>query len=319
MKMRPILPAGIMLLVLAALFGLTALLVIKNKIQIKEKIFTLLRLGLIYFLVFIIGLRPVSIDTNYEFSAKNLDVLLVVDTTLSMWAMDYNGTNERMEGVSRDINTILTELAGSNFGLVTFDDTAHVLAPFTQDKQYIADLLDVLGKPDSYTAMGSNLSVPYRDIESLLLSSNKKENRKTIIFYFSDGEVTNTSSEMSYESLKDLVDTGAVLGYGTEKGGKMREGHTYVYDHETYSDALSKIDEENLQKIADELGVQYLNMNSGNTALEGLIEIIKQHSETVVEQGTGAERYIDTYYIYAAVLLLLLAFETVIFIRRGRL
>ena len=124
---------------------------------------------------------------------------------------------------------------------------------------------------------------------------------------------------MSYESLKDLVDTGAVLGYGTEKGGKMREGHTYVYDHETYSDALSKIDEENLQKIADELGVQYLNMNSGNTALEGLIEIIKQHSETVVEQGTGAERYIDTYYIYAAVLLLLLAFETVIFIRRGRL
>ena len=286
-----------------------------------DNVFTILRLSVIYLLVLIIGLRPVSVATDYEFSAKNLDVLFVVDSTISMWAQDYNGKNTRMSGVVKDVDYIIGELAGSNFGLVTFDDTSHVLSPFTQDMKYIEDLIDIIAVPDPDYAMGSNLSVPYSDIRALLESSRKKENRKTVVFYISDGEVTNERETVSYADLADMIDTGAVLGYGSIEGGKMKNGYSYsyIYDYDNHGDAISKMDEDNLKKVAEEFDVQYLNLNGGNAALAGLIELIKQQSATVVEQGFGAERYIDTYYYYALALAVMLVIELVIFIRRGRL
>ena len=149
MKLQPIFPIGSMILVFAVFFGFTAYIIIKNKVNTFEKIASLFRMLMIYVLVFVIGLRPVKVETNYEFMTKNLDVLFVVDSTISMWAQDYNGKNPRMDGVKADINYIMTELAGSNFGLVTFDDNARVLAPFTQDMEYIDSLLDVMITPES--------------------------------------------------------------------------------------------------------------------------------------------------------------------------
>ena len=320
MKIQPIFPIGFMILTFAVFFGFTAYVIIKNKIKTFEKMAALTRMLLIYILTFVIGLRPVQVDTNYEFMTKNLDVLFVVDSTISMWALDYNGKSPRMEGVKADINYVMNELAGSNFGLVTFDDTARVLAPFTQDMEYIESLLDVMITPDSYYSTGSNMDIPHRDIRSLLESSNKKENRKTIVFFFSDGEVTNPNEQPAdYSEFADFIDAGAVLGYGTVEGGKMKEGHGYVYDYETHADAVSKLDEENLKKMAEDMDVMYLNMNVGNSPLQSSIEIIKEQSQTVVETGDGAERYTDTYYYFAVLLVIMLLVETVVFIRKGRL
>ena len=319
MTIQPIFPIGLLFLGLVAALSVTGYFVFRNGLKTTENIFTILRLAAIYLLVFIIGLRPVTVATDYEFSTKNLDVLFVVDSTISMWAQDYNGKSPRMEGVKKDVNYILGELAGSNFGLVTFDDTSHVLSPFTQDMKYIEDLVDIIAVPDSEYALGSNLSVPFSDVKALLESSRKKENRKTVVFYISDGEVTNDKEVTSFADLADLVDSGAVLGYGSLEGGRMKEGYSYIYDYDNHGDAISRIDEANLKKIAEELGVQYLNLNGGDAALEGLIELIKQQSATIVEQGIGAERYIDTYFYYALVLAALLIFEMFIFIRRGRL
>lgn len=319
MKIQPIFPVGIMLMIFAVLFGLTAFVIIKNKLNTLDKILTLLRLTFIYILVLVIGLRPVKTYTKYEFATKNLDVLFVVDSTISMWANDYDGGKTRMEGVKNDINLILKELSGSNFGLIAFDDTARVLSPFTQDMKYISDLVSVMTMPDSYYASGSDLSIAYRDISSLLESSDKKENRKTIVFYISDGEITNGKKLASFAELSKYIDNGAVLGYGSADGGKMKDKFGYVYDYNSHSDAISRIDENNLKKIAGDMGIEYLNMNSGNSSLTGLVELIKESSATIVEQGNGAEKYIDTYYYFAAVLCVMLLLEAVIFIRRGRL
>ncbi len=320
MSIQPIFPIGLMLLAFAGLFSFTVYIIVRNKTRVLDKIMTIARLLLIYVLAFVIGLRPVTVETSYEFVAKNLDVLFVIDSTISMWALDYDGKNPRMKGVKQDVDYILTQLAGSNFGLVTFDDTSHVLSPFTQDLKYISDMVDLLATPDSWYASGSDLSTSYYDIDALLKSSDKKENRKTVVFYISDGEVTNERNEkVSFADFVKYVDSGAVLGYGSESGGKMKEEFGYIYDYDQGHDAISKIDEENLKKIAQELDVQYLNLNEGNASLTGLIEIIKEQSATVVEKADGAERYVDTYYYFAAALAVMLLIETVIFIRKGRL
>lgn len=319
MKIQPIFPAGIMLTVFAVLFGLTAFVIIKNKLNTLDKIFTLLRMTIIYILILVIGLRPVKTYTKYEFATKNLDVLFVVDSTMSMWAYDYDGNHSRMDGVKADVDYILKELAGSNFGLIAFDDTARVLSPFTQDIQYISDLIGLMKMPESYYASGSDMGIAYRDISSLLESSSKKENRKTIIFFISDGEITNGKKLISYADLAVYINSGAVLGYGSSAGGKIKDNYGYLYDYNTHGDAVSKIDEENLQSIANDLGIQYLNMNDGNASLAGLVELIKESSATIVEQGNGAEKYIDIYYYFAAALCIMLLIEAIMFIRRGRL
>ncbi len=321
MSTRPILPVGLLLLLFVGIFALTAYLTLRSKLNIREKLFCLIRMGLIYVLTFIIGLRPVMVETRYEFATKNLDVLFVVDSTISMWAKDYNGRKERMTGVRKDVSYIINELAGSNFGLVTFDDTAHVLSPFTQDLQYIKDLLDTLESPDSYYAKGSDLSIPYHDIDALLRSSAKKENRKTIVFYISDGEITNGAALVDYSDLAQYIDAGAVLGYGSVEGGKMENSYGYgnVYDYGNHKDAVSKIDETNLKKIAEDMGLTYLNMNSGNESLMGSVEIIKDSSRTVIESGDGAEVFRDIYYFLAIPLALLILLEMVMMVRKGHL
>ena len=319
MTIQPIFSIGLLLMGFVAAVGATGYYIFRNGHSISEKIFTMIRLSVIYLLVFIIGLRPVSVATDFEFSTKNLDVLFVVDTTISMWALDYDGGKPRMEGVRKDIDYILGELAGSNFGLVTFDDTAHVLSPFTQDLKYIEDTVDILERPDIEMATGSNLSVPYSDIKALLESSDKKDNRKAIVFYFSDGEKTNQNEDVSYKELAQYIDAGAVLGYGTSSGGRMKNGYTYIYNEDGSGEAISRIDEESLKRIAEELGVEYLNENLGNAALSGRIEMIKQQSTTIVERSLGAERYVDTYYWFALALAVMLIFETALFAGRGRL
>ncbi|MBA3605434.1 MAG: hypothetical protein H0W46_05560, partial [Acidimicrobiia bacterium] len=57
---------------------------------------------------------------------------------------------------------------------------------------------------------------------------------------------------------------GAVLGYGTRRGGRMREwlgtdgpGRPYIFDPVTGEDAISRIDDETLRAIAAELDVEY--------------------------------------------------------------
>ncbi len=232
MTFRPIFSIGILLAVFGVFFAMTAFLVIRNRSNTADKFFTLMRLTIIYILALMIGLRPVMVETKYEFATKNLDVLFVVDNTISMWAQDYHGKKERMKGVAADASIIIDELAGSNFGLGTFDDTSHVLSPFTQDMQHIKDLFDTFKSPDSYYARGSDLSKPYQDIEALLLSSSRKENRKTIVFYMSDGEITNGKELRDYSELAQYIDAGAVLGYGSEAGGRMSDtyGYDYVYD-----------------------------------------------------------------------------------------
>ena len=318
MIIRPILPIAFLLIIFAVLIAITVWGVIRTSVGRKDKIFTALRLVIIYILVLIIGLRPMTVDEEYEFSTRNLDVIFVVDTTISMWAEDYYNGN-RIDGVKKDAKQIIDDLAGSNFALVTFDDQSHVVSPCTQDLEHVKTLLDTLAPPGYEYAGGSDMSLPYKDLESLLLSSSRKENRKSIVIFMSDGEITNGNELTSYEALKQYVDSGVVLGYGSAGGGKMKIDNTYIYDDAEGKEAVSYLNEDNLKSIAGNLGLEYHNMNSGSKGLNTTIDVIKETSKTVTEKEDGMEKYVDLYFWFAIPLVLALIAELCIFSIKGRL
>ncbi len=318
MHYEPILPPvflwGLAILSMVV-FGLLAA---RRGADLFEKIAGLVRTAAIAGLVLIIGLRPMTERSSMDVETKNLDVLFVVDDTLSMWALDYNGRNTRMSGVRKDCAYIMERLQGANFGLIRYENTARILAPFTQDRDNVQDALRTIDMPDSYYARGSSLDVPYDAMEQLLVSSSKKDGRQTILFFFTDGEVTEEDSVFSYKDLSQYVDGGAVLGYGTEKGGRMRDTYgTEIYDYQSHETAVSKIDEMNLKLLADDLGIDYIHMEQSEN-VRYLTDAILAGSST----ATGSKRtvvYEDVYYYYAWPVLIVLALEIILLIRRGRL
>jgi Ca-activated chloride channel family protein len=87
-----------------------------------------------------------------------------------------------------------------------------------------------------------------------------------VVFLLTDGEQTVQPAPRSFARLDPAVAGGAVLGYGTEDGARMRvyvgrdqTATLYIHDYDSGADAISRIDEENLRRLAEQLGVTYVH------------------------------------------------------------
>ena len=321
---KPIITPYIVLPVLALLFGFYTFLVVKRKIKIFNKALLIARLFFIMLLAFLIDLRIMDKKYNAQVEMKNLDVLFVVDTTISMWAEDYGKKNTRMDGVMADAEYIIDELQGSNFGLIRFDNNAQILCPFTQDHTCVRDAFSTIKTPDKDYAKGSSLNTSYDAMMELLDSSNNKKERMTIVFFMSDGEITNGSDRMSFEEMQGMIDAGAVMGYGTETGGNMQvsknnfsSSKEYIVDPNTGKAAVSKIDESQLEGLAKDLDLEYIHMTD-TSKIKYLVESIKNGSSLVTEKSDTIS-YEDTYFVYAIPLIILLLIELALLIRKRKL
>ncbi len=315
---QPILPLWVLLPVPAVLLGVAIWILIRRKDNYIQRIGSFLRLTAIAALVCVIGIRPMKEYRDAEVKLSNLDVLFVVDNTLSMYANDYNG-RERMNGAVADISYIMDRLVGANFALITFDDRSYVRAPFTQDVEEVRDRLGLLIKPDRYGAKGTDMNAPKADLESLLISSSRKENRKTIFFFLGDGEITRDIEMASYSDLARYISGGAVMGYGTEDGGNMYDEYgSKIFDWETFGDAVSCIDEASLNAMAADLGVPYVRMSASNR-IDPVLSSVQAMSGNVISKRMDITNYRDLYFLFVPPLMLLLLWELVLLIRKGRL
>ena len=315
---RPLLPPVVLGIIIAVVFAGVLVAILRRKNSLIKKLVSVFRNLAIFLLIFVILLRPMNRRFDMDLELKNIDVLFVVDTTISMWATDYGNGRTRIRGVSDNAAYIMQELSGSNFGLIRFDNRSQVLAPFTQDMDNVDDAFATLREPDRYYARGSSPNVVYDDLEKMLESSAAKEDRMTVLFFISDGEITAEGETLrNFSELSQYVDGGAVLGYGTKEGATMQDANGIIRDPETYTDAISKIDEDNLRKLSEDLDIDYIHMvDDKNVAY--LLETIKSGSVSYVG-NEDAYIYDDTYYWYVIPLAALLLWEMVVVLREGRL
>lgn len=211
----------------------------------------------------------------------DVDVVFAVDVTTSMAAEDYDGDEPRFRGVRADVDDLLDEAHGARFSLVTFGADAIVELPFTTDATAVSTVVDTLRAEPYLVAAGSQIERPVELLESVLESAEDADpDRARVLVLLTDGEEVGESGGSglgSYGDLADLVDTAVVLGYGTEDGGRMREGRADAeregdYVRDSRGDiAISRIDEANLSDIADDLGGEYLHRTRPG-GLSGLID-----------------------------------------------
>lgn len=224
-----------------------------------------------------LALRPGIPDGSARQVVADVDVVLVVDSTTSMVAEDWNG-GTRLDGVRADVQQLIDAYPGARFSLITFDNSASQRLPLTTDVDAVMSALEVLTPPTTAYARGSDIGVAARLLAEVLTNQDRTADdfaqastmtaaaspRAQFVFYFGDGEQTANSDPTSFAGASALVTGGAVLGYGTADGGPMKstsglagdDGEPEYLQYEG-SNALSVIDEENLEVIASELGVAY--------------------------------------------------------------
>jgi Ca-activated chloride channel family protein len=231
------------------------------------------RLSAAAVLLAVVALRPALPGGQVEAMAANLNVYFVVDTTSSMVAEDYGGERPRLEGVRADVLAIAAALPGARYGIVTFDSDARVRLPLTTDTTALEAAVETLAPEPSELSRGSTVTEANDRLAALLTSADKGHpERGRIVFYLGDGEQTAAGEPAPFTIAPGLVQGGAVLGYGTAQGGRMKgtvsrygTGTDYIRDPSTGEDALSVIDEDRLRQLAQQLGVGYVHRTDGET------------------------------------------------------
>ena len=169
-------------------------------------------------LLFVINLRFMIPNGESMAINSDLNVLFVIDTSVSMRALDYNGNKERFEGVINDCCYIVNELADSKFSIITFSDTAQKVIPFTTDSDMVQAELKAINLEDDFYAKGSSMNVVNDILEKTLKEEKERKNddSKIVVFFITDGEITKEGERLeSFANINQYISDGAVLGYGT--------------------------------------------------------------------------------------------------------
>lgn len=304
---------------------------LRQKNLTKKYIINICMKAMIIILLFVINLRFMVPNGEGVTINSNLNILFVIDTSVSMRALDYNGNKERFEGVVNDCCNIVDELSNCKFSIITFGDTAQRLIPFTSDTDMVQAELKAIKLEDDYYAKGSSMNLVKDTLEKTLKDEKKrqKEDSEIVVFFVSDGEITKEGEKLdSFSSIGQYISNGAVLGYGTSTGGKMVSSgyaddpsselyYIYYFDEESYESktAISKLDEKNLKQIASDLGIDYIQMSKTSNVNYKIDDIKKQVSNSQKDEQKISS-YKDIYYYFAIPLVILLIIDFIIQKRR---
>ena len=273
------------------------------------------RSALVVFIL-LAALRPAWPGTDIRVDASALDVYFVVDTTSSVMARDYEGGTSRLTGVRADLRGVAQQLPGARFSLLTFDVDTTTRLPLTSDAEALASAADTLRAETSAFSRGSSVSVARDAVrQSLERGRESHPDRPRILFYLGDGEQTASTQPPPFTVDGDLVNGGAVLGYGTATGGPMlstgaRESGDIV-DPATGQPAISKIDEQQLTAIAQQLGLPYLHRTTPDNGV-GIVDAVQLKAmgpvRTADSTGTVSGRT-ELYWVALLLVSLLAAWE----------
>ncbi len=326
MTWRPLLPWAV--LVLGGLVGtgvcVLGLLRTFPGASLTSKIGWGARIVMVWALVVLAAQPSTTTTVPVGTASSNVDVLLVVDRTGSMAAQDWDGDRPRLDGVRADIETLVDALPGVRWSVLAWDSQAVRTLPFTSDAHALTSWTASLRQEITAYSGGSQIDRPLEQLTTIV--ADEAERRPQALQYvviMSDGESTLDGPWTSYHGLRDHVAGGAVLGYGTNTGGQMRSydgaadpdpDAPWITD-DSGAPAVSRIDEQVLMSVADQLEVPYLHRTGPDSAeLTAWAKDLDRTTKT--EPGRTVSTYLAQTWPAAILLGLALAVEVVLAVPR---
>lgn len=308
MTINPIIPIPVMAIICVCLLALK-----------RKGIFPYIRQVIIILLLFAINLRIQIPNDEMTVNVADLkaNVIFVVDDTISMVGVDGPDGVTRLKAASGDAAYIMDKMVGADFSVISFHNNGQILSPWSSDIRFVKGTIASIYPLATYSARGTNLGVA-KDSMLKMLKSGKERGGYTIVFFLTDGEDNTDHEDYGFDECAEYINNGAVIAYGTTTGAEMymRDSYTgeevvvetYTYE-DGYMPAITKMDPENIEFIAGELGVQSVTM--GDTSkLDAIIE--KSMAEIEVGYSEKVEYGFDeTYYYFAIALAIMMVIECV--------
>ncbi len=133
-------------------------------------------------------LRPGVGEADVATRLNDVDVLVVVDRTRSMAALDFAGRKPRIEGVRADLEALAEDLPGARFAMLGFGARARLMLPFTTDVAAFDSAVQTLDLERPREGDGSRADRPVDEVvEVLERAEEQRPERRRVVVYVGDG------------------------------------------------------------------------------------------------------------------------------------
>ena len=269
------------------------------RVYLRHSLFALrlLALGLI-----IVALaRPQSSSSWSEDRVEGIDIMLTMDISTSMLAMDFQPN--RVEAAKEVAMRFIANRPNDNIGLVVFAGESFTACPLTQDHATLINRLREItpGMIEDQTAIGSGLATA---ISRLKDSKTKSK----VIILLTDG--ANNTGNISPKMAADLAKTFGISIYTIGVGSGAGEA---PYPIQTALGVVVRnmpvdLDEPTMRQIADVSGGAYFRATD-NESLSAIYQKIDQLEKTKLSTRNYHTTYEEFFvFVLVAALLLLLEF-----------
>lgn len=286
----------------AILFSNTSIvcLIAQGKKMGPGKLLTSLKLLGITCLIVALA-RPQLGNTITEVEASGIDILLAVDVSGSMEAMDFTLKGQpvnRLEVVKSVVKQFIDDRPNDRIGLLAFGGRPYLISPLTLDHDWLNKRLDSLkiGMVEDGTAIGSAIASSVRR-----LSSDQDAVSKILILLTdginNTGKIPPLAAAEAAQSLQIKVYT---VGAGTK--GKAPTPVTDRFGRKRLVNARVDIDEKTLSTISDLTGAQYFRATD-TSSLKRIYQEINR-METTTRTIKQFEHYRELFPLFIALFLI---------------
>ncbi len=249
-------------------------------------------------------LRPQWGEEKKKVTRRGLDVIFLLDTSLSMLAADVKPS--RIEKTKIEIKSFVKKLKGDRIGLIPFAGSSFLQSPLTLDYSAFFLFLDALSvgyipDPGSFFADA---------LENAIRAFPKGEKKHRTVVVFSDGEF---HGENLSGVLNDAQQQGIriyTVGVGTLEGEpiplKAEKGKVVGYKKDSTGQVvITKLDPQVLTQIASQTGGLYFPGTAGEQEIDLIYKDMQSLGKKELKEKIMKERE-EHYQLFLLIGLILL-------------
>ena len=221
--------------------------------------------------------RPQVRDVIRERSAEGIDIMLVLDTSTSMRAQDFDPN--RFEAARDVAAEFIQGRFSDRVGLIVFAAKAYTQAPLTLDYNFLLQMLSEVevGIIEDGTAIGTALATSVARLED-------SEAESKVVILLTDGQ--NNRGEVDPVTAAEVAETMDVRVYAIGVGA---DGEApFIFDHPFAGRQRQmvpvEIDEEMLTSVAERTGGQYFRATDKDALREIYREIGELETSEIEER-----------------------------------
>ena len=243
-----------------------------------SSVLSTLLLGLLWAALVAALMRPQWLESSTEVVNRGHDLMLAVDTSRSMEALDFTVEGQRVNRLSvikGVVGRFIEQRHGDRIGLLLFGDEAYVLAPLTLDGAAVRSMLDdaMPRMAGSATAIGDAIGLAVKKLR-------ERPEGSRVLVLVTDGE--NTAGSLPPLEAARLADHYDVRIYTIGVGSK---GKVPFMDKGVMTYQDMQIDEDLLRQVAAMTGGAYFRATD-TQALEEIYRRIDALEKTEAETRT---------------------------------